>query len=449
MDNLTNISDMRSIRAEENEVRSSRSASLITCLRQNSYPLPIAVFASSILVTLIFWQVLPQRFRVEENTDYVSSYKPLAQNILSGRGYIRPSDQTVATDNAPGFPLILVGVFKLAQWTGIPEEAGMAVLSAVGLALVSVFVFLLARTLWGRSRAIGAALLCMTYPLSLWLTLQPNTEIPFMVLLYAGLCLFWYALTRRPHANLLFSCGCLFGAAMLIRPIAVGLGLVMSVATWFILREVSRRRRMLLIAMLLMGNLVVVLPWEAFVYYKTGDIVMLSSNGVKSMRDGLTFGLTTKPKAYRETNVPPDVRMVMEDILSDVNELKTPGDIASIVSREFQSHPIAVTKLFLLKIARSWYGTDSGGRELQILLLQLAYIVPVSWGAWKAWRNGKPSRDFVMFTVLIVLYFWGMTLLAISIVRYMVPVTSLLAILIISGWAHRSDPDDKTGKEAI
>jgi 4-amino-4-deoxy-L-arabinose transferase-like glycosyltransferase len=267
----------------------------------------------------------------------------------------------------------------------------------------------------------------LTYPFVVWLTKQPNSEIPFAVLLYAGLFFLWYGFTRRMRFSTFFGCGLLFGVAMLIRPVAIGIPLVLSLGAWLTLREINRLRRAVLIAALILGSLTAVLPWEAFVYYKTTNVILLSTNGVKSIRDGLTYGVLTKD--YRESTAPADVRQVMSDVSARVGELKTTGDIAALLFREFQSHPLAVTKLLLLKIARSWYGTDTGRRELPILLIQMAYLVPISWGAWRTWKLGDGFRNFVIIALLVVFYFWAMTFLALSIVRYMTPVMGLLMIV--------------------
>jgi hypothetical protein len=52
----------------------------------------------------------------------------------------------------------------------------------------------------------------------------------------------------------------------------------------------------------------------------------------------------------------------------------------------------------------------------------------------------------VLSVILIVVYFWGMTLIALSIVRYMTPVMGLLfpaaavALCRLTGWATRPAP---------
>ena len=157
------------------------------------------------------------------------------------------------------------------------------------------------------------------------------------------------------------------------------------------------------------------------------------------MRDGLTYAVT--PKGYREEiNVPADVAAVMNDVLRQ-SEINSVGQLGSVMAHEFRSHPIAVTKLFLLKVARSWYATDSGRKEWPILLIQLAYFLLFFWAGWKAWKRGGIHRTFVICGLLIVGYFWGMTLLALSILRYMVPVVGILTILIAAGFPRRLHPD--------
>jgi len=388
----------------------------------------VVVLLASTLVTVVFWRVLPGRFRVNEQSDYFAAYEPLARNILAGHSFSR-GDEDPSTVYPPGYPLILAGIFGASHWLGLSEDVSLSAFAVICMALVSMFVFLLTRMLWGILPALISSLIWMTYPFALWLTKQPNSELPFMVALYGGLCLLWYALSRRLPALVYFLCGLVFGAAMLIRPIAIGVGLILSVVIWFSRRELGWRGRWLLIVMLLLGNVVAVSPWEAWVYAKTGNVILLSTNGVNSMRDGLTFEVETK--GYRQgSSISPDVVQVMDTIRAREGEVTTFSDLRSIISHEFRSHPIAVIKLLFLKAARSWYATDSQRLEGPTLLIQLLYLGFVAWGAWRAWKRGGLIRKFVIGALLMTVYFWGMTFLALSILRYMVPAVGLLFVLI-------------------
>src|SRR5207253_9124552 len=141
-------------------------------------------------------------------------------------------------------------------------------------------LLLLGRILPSASASLASAVIWITYPFAQWLTGQPNSEVPFMLFLYAGLALFWYLLIRRRRAwALFFLCGSVLGIAMLIRPIAIGIALVLGVVTWLVRQDLPRRSRVLLITMLLCGNLLALLPWEAWVYSKTGKIISISTSG--------------------------------------------------------------------------------------------------------------------------------------------------------------------------
>ena len=403
-------------------------ASSSSFLSRSRHWIPVAIFAASMIVTVGFWKVLPSSFRLNEGSDYLNGYEPIARNVIAGHGFtLEPG--TPETGYSPGYPLILAGIFNASRWLGVSEDVSLSVFAVICMALVSMFVFLLSRMLWGVLPALVSAAIWMTYPFALWLTKQPNSELPFMVVLYGGLCLFWYALSRRLPAPVYFLCGLVFGLAMLIRPIAIGIGLVLAAIVWLTRRELGRRVRLLMIVMLLLGNVLAVAPWETWVYAKTGNVILLSTNGVSSIYDGLMFGVETK--GYRqEISVSSDVVQVMNDIRVHEHETSTVGNIPPIVFREFQSHPTAVTKLLLLKLARSWYGTDSQRWEGPILFIQLIYLALVAWGGWSAWKRGGLQRKFVIGALLLTLYFWGMTFMVLSILRYMVPVVGLLFVLI-------------------
>jgi hypothetical protein len=285
----------------------------------------------------------------------------------------------------------------------------------------------------------------MTYPFALWLTRQPNSEVPFMVVLYGGLCLFYYLLSRKTRWwPAYFACGLIFGLAMLIRPIAIGIGVVLAVSIWFLSRDLTARFRALLISMFLLGNLVAVLPWEIWVYSRTEEVIPLSTSGASNMREGVIFAVNGS--LYRpQGGVPADVDALMNDILKRPSELGSVYGIVSVLAEEFRAHPIAVTKLFLIKAARSWYGTDSRQHEGLILLIQLGYLLPMLWCGRKLWRRGVTARRIMASIFLVVIYFWGMTVLVNSTLRYVLPVTGLLFVLMGAGFGTKGFEQEQTG----
>jgi 4-amino-4-deoxy-L-arabinose transferase-like glycosyltransferase len=389
--------------------------------------LAAAVLVGAVLVTFVFQLTLPSAWRANESADYRAFYEPVARNILAGEGFALGDEPE--TMYPPGYPVVLAGVFWFSSALGIPESAVLAVVAAFAMGITSVLLYGLARQLWGPQAALLTPLLWMTYPFTLWLTKQPNSEIPFLVALSGACYMFWSAALRHHRGRVpYFLCGVLVGIAMLIRPIAMGVGLVLGVLLWLTRRDLEPRARGLLIGVLLAGNLVAVLPWEVWLAHQTGRVVLLSTNGPASVRDGLTFAVN--PRVHREpAKVRAGAARVMRDVMAQSAQLQSLGDIAAVLGVELRTRPLAVADLVALKAARSWYGTDNGRHESAILLIQVAYLIVLMWASRAAWKRGGGARQLTVGVWVLVLYFWAMTVVALSILRYMVPAIGLLFLL--------------------
>jgi 4-amino-4-deoxy-L-arabinose transferase-like glycosyltransferase len=351
----------------------------------------------------------------------------VARNILDGRWFVVGDDEP-AFFYPPGFSCLLAGVFGLSDLLNVHEGTMVQVFILLCTGLASVLVFYIARTVWGSLPALVSSLVWITHPFILWLTKQPNSEIPFIPLLYGGFYLFWQAVHRGNHSwHIFFFSGVLAGLAMLVRSIALGAGVVMVVLIWLAGCKMTARLRLLLSMMVLLGNLVAVLPWEAWVYAQTGTVVLLSTVGQDSLADGLTF--TAFPEGYRQI-VPHDVSTLLRDFEARYGEMHSLRNIISLLVEELRERPLAVAQLFALKAARSWYGTNSGRFEALLILVQIPYLALVLWGSYAAWRQGGIAKQLTISTWLIALYFWGMSVLGIAMLRYMVPAIGLLVVLV-------------------
>jgi 4-amino-4-deoxy-L-arabinose transferase-like glycosyltransferase len=391
--------------------------------------LSVSVWVASIVITLLFWAVLPAKWQEEETTDYVAFYEPVAHALVEGRGLVR-QDGSFATRYPPGYPALVAGVFAVAHGLHLPEKTVMTCFILMSFGFTSVLLYQLARAIWGARAALAAAAVWTTYPFALWLTRQPNSEVPFMVVFFGALLLCWRTLTNRPrHWPSYFVVGLLLGGAMLIRPIAIGVGFVVAGLLWLGARQMDWRPRLLAVALLLAGNFLAILPWEAWMYAKTGQLVPLCTGGAPSLRDGLTFAVNKK--GFRQgIAVPPDVRELMQEMQEQCDTLTSFGAVASAVKDQWQKRPMAVVKLYALKLARSWYGTDSQRWETPILLIQLVYVGMLLWSSRVAWKRGGAAKQLLISVWLIVFYFWGMNLISLPILRYTVPVVGLAFVLV-------------------
>jgi len=387
------------------------------------------VLAASVVIILLFRSILPASLAANESSDYVSFYEPVARNLLAGHGLVTNSG-TAAIQYPPGFPLLLAGLFGLAHLTGLQESVVLLAFTLLCTALNAVFVFLLARTLWKPLPSLFVSLVWMTYPIALWLTKQPSSEIPFISLFFGVFLLVWSAIVRnRLGWAIAIVSGVLIGFAMLVRPIAIGVGLIMAFMIWISYTNTSIRHRLFLSAMLLLGNVMAILPWQAWVHAKTGQVILLCRNGVPSILDGLTF--SANKLTWREgAALPADVAEISRDILDRSQGVQTFGSLLSLVADETRARPTTMAKFFAIKAARSWYATDSNRFETPTIVIQILYLTFTIWGSLIVWKRGGMPKKMVITVWLMVFYFWGMTTLALSIVRYMFPVMGLLFLFL-------------------
>ena len=221
------------------------------------------------------------------------------------------------------------------------------------------------------------------------------------------------------------------GAAMLIATIAIGMSFIIGLIIWlFTTNERKLYLRIFLIIAVFAGNLMIIYPWETWMLKRTGKILPLCANAPFSIADGLTFAVNLRD-VRRGVNIPPDVRKLQEDINRHHDRLKTVSGIAAVLADNLKTQPSAVFKLFLIKMARSWYSTDSQRFETSILLIQSIYLVFILLGTWMVGKMGRTAKKMVLGIWLIVFYFWGMSIISLSLARYMVPTMGLLFTLFL------------------
>ena len=393
------------------------------------------VFLAAAFCVALFRAVLPSRTlasNLEENSDYRGSYAPVARRIMQGRGPVL-EDGTPLLRYPPGYSFALAGAFAASEAVGVSEERGLVLLQVASFALAALLLFEIASLLWPWPRSLLTPIAFSTYPLALWATTVAGSETVFLPALYACFLAFCAAVrTPGPAVRAGLACGITAGVAMLIRSAAIGLGLLMAGLALFGIGGKKPAERMILAAVILVGSLCAIAPWQFWLRAKTGDFRMLGG-GLASVRDGLTFTgplkrkTITQRKYRREIPVSEGLAELTHVVEQRYSRLRSLSDVAALLREQLRERPAAVAELVVRKIARSWYGTDSGRYEWAIVVMQLLYAIPVALGLRAAWRSGrKLSRGLVCAAVAVVVYSWAMTVVVLSIVRYMMPAIGLL-----------------------
>jgi hypothetical protein len=397
-------------------------APLVARLQQRSSLVLLFLF----IFTLLTHTVVVTTIGGMASSDYTRAYLPTATALANGVALAELPPE-VALRYPIGFPLFIAAHIKPAEQLGVTTEVAIAS-TQIGLAgATTVLLWLLARQMVDLFSATLAGLLWAVYPRVLWFTRHPNSEVVFTFLLYAAiLCL---ALTiQRRLLWLAALTGVLVGLCGLVRPIAIGLGLVF-VLILALQSSIPKQERILFIGVMLLLNSVVWTPWESYLWIRTGEMQPLAVNDATSVYDGITWALQSDdPGAL--SSIPPDVYQLMQRAAAQKSELvQRTSATGAFLLEEIQEHPLTVLKLLGIKIVRGLYANQSMEGESWNLLVQLPVVLLSIWGLRGAWNDPR-MRPYAMMVLLLVLYFWAMTTLVLSISRYMIPITGLLFILI-------------------
>lgn len=397
----------------------------------SSYAGLAMLFLGALLSTLTVWAVLSRSLSPDASTDYEHFYDPVATAILEGRG---PTLNGVpATGYPPGYPLLLAAARVLTHPLGLSKGGAMLGLNLGSIAASSVLLYEIAALLFGPLPSVTAYVLWLSYPFMLAISKAGLTEAPFCALLYAALFLVFRFVWggKRPPGQAIVA-GAFLGSAILVRPIAIGIPALLVLVLAFAKTAGDLKSRLRFIAGMAAGCVFLLTPWETWVFARTGQWVLLSTNGVGTMRDGLTFAVNSA-KVYRaQIAVSPDVKEVQLNVLKQRAGLNSVREIAVLLRQEWRKSPWAVTKLMFTKAARSWYGTDSGRLDPYILVVQALYLVAALAGGLLAASDPRMRRNMAPVVALIG-YFWLMTTAFLSILRYMLPAMGLVFILTAAG----------------
>lgn len=391
----------------------------------NKRSLLIFIFLISFLGSLIFLfffrYVGPPQHRVP-GSDYLFYYEPVANSILQGKGI--PVKEDFAIRYPPGYPIILSGIFGLSSLLGINRLGLVVIFNVIMTAVVSCLLFLITESIFSKRIALITSLLWLSYPFNLWFIKNPNTEVPFILLLYLGIWLYIFALKKR-HFGFIFLVGIILGFASLIRPISLFLPLLLALLIFLQLKGGPKRIKFWLVIILLMGYLIMILPWEGYVLSETGRLLPLSTGGPPSVAGGLIFALRPGAGGDQAT-VSSDVMALMER--AEAENLTTGAKIFHFFIQEMINRPISFLKLIKLKLIRSWYATSQMWWEGKILAAQILYLLTGLIGIISGIKIFKDKIGDIFFLLSIVFYFWAMTVFGLSILRYMVPVMGFIII---------------------
>jgi 4-amino-4-deoxy-L-arabinose transferase-like glycosyltransferase len=386
----------------------------------------VLLLAFAVLIQCIFLIKMPEKERFKLPNDFKNIYHPLAVNLLEGKGYTDENGRFV-TICPPGYVLMMAGIYAGADYFHADRVHMIVYVNMLWMSLSALTVFLLAWTTLKFSIGVLSAVLWITYPFNLWLMKQPSTEAPFLFFFLFSVFLL-FLIFKRLHFIYAIGAGVLLGLSALIRPVVVFLPLVYAFIILF-KKSLLFKRRVVFLLTLLAGFFFTVLPWEIKVAQKTGEWMYLCSNGPYSMLDGIRFVFRGGIHGER-LQLDQSLLDLMRRAEAGKEELKSTGKIIGFLKEEWEKDPSTVLKLGLLKFGRSWWGTDQMRMENYIVLCQLAYLICALLGLWGSRSSFEGSWFYISSFGVLIIYFWMMTFLVLSIVRYMIPAMTFIIIFV-------------------
>lgn len=384
------------------------------------------LFVLQLAVLVAFRLVLPADAAANEGSDFDAFYRPVAEQVADGHGL--ELDGEPATRYPPGYPLVLAGAFVLADVIGVARADVVAPLTVVLAAVAGLFLHLIARRLLGRRHAWVASAAWLLYPLTLWTTKQPNSEVPFLVGLYAAvLVLVPLLLTGRAGARRLATVGLLLGAAAVVRPAGLALIAATALVAWLRLAD-DLRRRTALVALLLATAAVPVLTASVWASAQRHEPALLSDSNAANLVEGLSFAVDDPEEAH-DLPMPGGLRDFVLDAHAHEGELLRDDSAPDLLRTTAREQPVVLVELIAYKAARAWYGTESFRYEGLLLATQVVWLGLAAAGARHRWRD-EAVRWFVALVVALNVAAWAAAIVGLSIVRYLVPTAGLLAPLV-------------------
>ena len=385
------------------------------------YTISIFLFIAAFIFIFIVYQINPLGLSGQASTDYQSYYYIVAQNLVNGKGLSIHGKPAVQTP--PGYPMYLASLIRLTDVTKINYNV---ILVFFNFILYSVIVFLVYKVsvlLWPSFRSLPAVVLWSSYPLYLFCALIFSSELLFTCFLVFSVMLTLILFKQRePNTRIYYVLAIVLSILVLIRPIAVLFVIFDLIYVLRFCRKIGMKVKVLFVSLAIFP----IILWSIWASVKTNRIVFLSTAGLTSIYDGLTFAVDLKN--YREPKpLSSDIKAIMI-AYRDGKSSESFSNLFKLTIHNIKNRPSGFLKLMLWKIARSWYGTDSHRNENIILLIQLIYLLP---GIAGLIRSINLLHSYiVIFLCGSIIAFWMMTILVLSIVRYMTPVSFVLFLFI-------------------
>jgi len=375
----------------------------------NRFPRPvILLLLISLLVRLAWAAVQPstdaQIDRLPDQREYLS----LGRNLLhdGSLSFVDPRfDQRLFAYRSPGYPAFI------ALMGGSP--VAVRLLQAVVDTSTILAVYLLAQRVTRQPGfAIYAAIIVAVDPFLIYFTGLVLSETLFTALLIWGILLL---VQRRNMAAAI-----LLLLAVLVRPSAILLAPILPLFIW----PVRLRELLIVVAVMVIG----LFPWAWRNHRVLGEYIWTTTNSGITLYDGFN------PSAGGAS----DQRFITQmPQLQPMNEVERSHYLQRLAHDWIGEHLIALPKLTLTKIARTWSPIPLSSEFSRPVyrIISAAYTLPLDVLLLMGLFSKSVKRRDKMILLLPAVYFTILCICSVGSLRYRMPAAPALAVIAAAGLA--------------
>lgn len=288
-----------------------------------------------------YWKDKPLTIDMKE-------YILLGKNVAQGQGYNYGEEETSGTEHysrPPLYPFFLAGIFSIF---GVNLNVVRVIQSLLG-ALNCLFLYIIARRIFSSRLGIIAALIAAFYLPFIWFSAHILSEILFITLFLVAII---FLLSKNSPAKSIFLSGIFLGLSTLCRPVT--LFFLPFALFWlaFVYKN-SFSKIIKVSAALLLGFIIILMPWIVRNYLTFGQFVLVHSSG------GVTFWLSNHPLSLGDGDLAanPQLKAAHKEFLKNYAGYSR-EELDRIYFKEafsyIKAHPLQIVVLDLKKLFYFW-----------------------------------------------------------------------------------------------
>ncbi|MGB3339945.1 MAG: glycosyltransferase family 39 protein [bacterium] len=388
--------------------------------------IPISGFLIALVFCFLIYPGVQSSYHAVLDPD---EYGVLGINLLHGHGLAYASDQGSTVYRGPLYPAFIASVL----WFGNNWYPGSIWIAQCLLhGLTCLFVYLLAKKLVNRRRAIVIGFCCAAYPVMFWFAPRMWNE---MLLMFLMVCLLYAALRFFEKPTILRSIciGVITGLMCLTK--ATFLVFVVALPLLFLLLcPVKKAGYALLMAF---AALIIILPWTVRNYILVKRIIPVHTGAGFNIKVGNAIARSyfSDPLAYSvlwDKNID-QIRSLTAGLSSNrpLRDIQEEDIFMASALNELRGDFGLFTKRIVVNGLNFWYIGETRLKSIVLIILKLPILVLSVLSIFAGLKMGEKR---IWIFLIIMFAYWVVHFAFAANGRLSVPVMPLAMLLALSSW---------------